>query len=250
MFRRPFIFALSAFILLTNSPSYSQTELIDFFTPQHNINTELWYLSHGWSNGEHQSCEWRKNALTNQNDNLLLTLSDKGGKQRPIGCGEIRTKALYSHGRFEVRMKSASGSGLNTAFFTYVGPPHGNPEHDEIDFEFLGKHPRTVDVTYWRDGKQGKVERIDLGFDASQEFHNYAFEWDENAIRWYVDDQLVHQTKEKVELPINDQRIFLSLWSGAKPINDWLGKFTYSEPVHAEVEWVRYTSLLPKEGQP
>lgn len=215
---------------------------IPFFSHGPVLDEDIWYISHGWANGEHQSCEWRDNAIGQSDEGYLtLTLSGRGGKKRPIGCGEIQSKKRYGYGRYEARMRSAAGSGLNTAFFTFIGPPNGVAEHDEIDFEFLGKDPTIVQVVHYRDAKSPKPYIVDLGFDSSKEFHNYAFEWDKNEIRWYVDDKLVYKTQGKVPVPVHDQKIFFSLWSGAESMNDWLGRFHYKKPVTAEVQWVKFT---------
>ena len=224
-------------------PRAAYAQEIPFFSIGPKIDEKTWYISHGWANGAHQSCEWRKYEVRSEDDKLVLGLSDHGGKERPISCGEIRTRQTYSYGRYEVRMKTAAGSGLNTNFFTYTGPPYGVKEHDEIDFEFLGKEPDKVEAVFWRNGKKAKIYKIPLGFDSSKEFHNYAFEWDQNEIRWFVDGKLMHQSEKGADIPVNSQHIFLSLWSGGQSVNDWLGPFSYKEPLSAEVEWVKYTPL-------
>src|SRR3546814_5746693 len=61
--------------------------------------------------------------------------------------------------------------------------------HDEIDFEFLGKSPRQVQVNYYTAGKGGHETMIDLGFDASEDFHTYAFEWRPDSIRWFRSEE-------------------------------------------------------------
>ena len=38
---------------------------------------------------------------------------------RPYKGGELRTEDSFQYGRFEVRMKSAFGSGVVSSFFTY-----------------------------------------------------------------------------------------------------------------------------------
>lgn len=216
---------------------------IPLYSSASRINFENWIVSHGWSNGEHQSCEWRKNAVDMTDFVLTMTLSDKGGELRDIGCGEIQSKERFGYGRYEARMKTAVGSGLNTAFFTYIGPGVKEPEHDEIDFEFLGAHPGTVDVTHWTNGKVHEAKRVELGFDPSQEFHDYAFEWSKDKIIWYVDGEKVHESAADHEIPRNEQKIYFSLWSGGKSVNDWLGPFRYKGPVSAEVEWVKFTPM-------
>ena len=51
---------------------------IPFFLPYPKIDTGRWQISNGWSNGSYMSCEWRADAVTVHDDNLLLTLSDRG----------------------------------------------------------------------------------------------------------------------------------------------------------------------------
>ena len=71
---------------------------------------------------------------------VTLSLTDEPFGERKFSCAEIRTKAAYGYGTYEVRMRGAAGAGVNSTFFTYVGPPFGEGlPHDEIDFEFLGK---------------------------------------------------------------------------------------------------------------
>jgi beta-glucanase (GH16 family) len=43
---------------------------------------------------------------------------------------------------------------------------------------------------------------IDLGFDASLEFHRYAIEWEPEEIRWFVDDKLIHVRRAGLPTPI------------------------------------------------
>ena len=81
------------------------------------------------------------------------------------------------------------------------GPPLGVPSHDEIDFEFLGKDPTTVQLNYFVGGvpKDGTI--IKLGYDASKSFHTYSFMWEPTRIRWYVDNKLVHETHAGWKMP-------------------------------------------------
>jgi len=220
---------------------------LPFFSPYPQFDEEVWYLSHGWANGPHQSCEWRAEAVSAKDGGVQLRLADEGSDVRAISCAEIQSQDLFHYGRYEARMRTAAGSGLNTAFFTYIGPPLGVDEHDEIDFEFLGKDPHTVEVTFHRAGEQYDAIEVPLGFDASAEFHNYAFEWRPDGIKWFVDDKLVYETPPGTEVPLNPGKIFLSLWSGDESLNDWLGRFRYQGPVTAQIEWVRFTPFSDLE---
>lgn len=214
---------------------------IPFFGIFPRIAQKTWYISDGWSNGDHQSCEWRKDAVKGYKKGLRLTLSNKGGKLRPYGCGEIHTNKLYGYGRYEARMKTTAGSGLNSAFFTFVGPYQGSKIHDEIDIEFLGKDPRLVQFSYWHDAKNYDVKVYELDFDSTANFHDYAFEWDNDKIIWFVDGNEVYQTSGKHPMPTTPSSIFFSLWSGGKSIDDWLGPFKYKGSQNLDISWVKFT---------
>ncbi len=209
------------------------------------LDRKVWQKSDGWVNGNHQSCEWRGDAAEIRAGRLTLVLSKRPGKLRPFSCGEIQTQARFGYGRYEARMRSAVGSGLNTAFFTYIGPPMGVPHHDEIDFEFLGKNPRAVEIAHWVSGVKIASHVVDLKFDSSRTYHDYAFDWSPHSIRWYVDGNLVHETLPDEPIPKNPGKIFFSLWSGSP---EWMGSFTYDKPVRADILWVKYTPM-PVEGK-
>lgn len=228
-------------VFLVVYQTQAQTSLINFFSIYPQIDENIWYVSHGWSNGDHQSCEWRREAVSAKNKKLIITLSTQGSAKRSLGCGELQSKKKFHYGRYEARLRAAKGSGLNTAFFTYTGPPHGSAQHDEIDFEFLGKNTKEVEVTFWQNGNQFKVQKIPLGFDAAEDFATYAFEWREDSIKWFVNDRLVFETPDGAAIPSQPGKIFISLWSGGKDTEQWLGDFRYTRPVSAEYEWIKYT---------
>lgn len=238
-------YIIIATLLTGFHPSAVRAESIPFFGVFPLIAQKTWYSSHGWSNGEHQSCEWHKDAVKGYDDGstkgLRITLSDKAGKTRPYQCGEIASKAKFFHGRYEARIKPAESSGVNSAFFTFVGPYQGSKIHDEIDIEFLSKDNRLVQFSYWHDAKNYDVKVHELDFDATADFHDYAFEWHKDKIIWFVDGKEVHRTSGKHPLPITPSHIFFSLWSGGKSMNDWLGPFKYKEPLHMDILGVTYT---------
>jgi len=237
--KRGYFFAAILFVMAC--PSGAQAHDADFFAPFHSLDRTRWSFSNGWVNGAHQACEWREDAVSIIDDKLQLKLSDRSGTIRPYGCPEMHTIDVTGYGFYEARMRTASGSGLNTAFFTYVGPPTGSPEHDEIDFEFLGKDTSSVEINYFTNGQGHHGVIVPLGFDASQALHDYAIEWKPDKIRWYVDGKMVHETPAAAAMPRNPTRLYLSLWSGSSVEDSWMGPFHYSGPVTAQVEWAAYT---------
>ena len=232
---------VAIFQATNSSPQKSNDNAFSFFNQEGKLDPKNWYIAHGWANGEYQSCTWHRKAIQNKNGNVHFIFKKHKNKLRDFICPEFRSQEKYHYGRYETRMKAAKGSGLNTAFFTYNGPTHDAPEHDEIDFEFLGKDTRKVEVTYWRAGQKHPAPPIDLGFDASEEFATYAFEWRPESIEWFVNGTSIFKTPAGADIPIHPQHIFFSLWSAGKGMTDWLGTFEYQGPYSAEIDWVKFT---------
>ena len=73
---------------------------------------------------------------------LQIALTKERNPLRDYRCGEVRTRKALGYGLYEARIRAASGSGLNSAMFTYSGKPL-TPVHDEIDFESSAAIRRT-----------------------------------------------------------------------------------------------------------
>ena len=208
------------------------------------INPAFWYISDGWNNGSHQNCTWSRNEVRIDGDKLALTLTNGKSKDRDYLCGEIQTTRRYGYGTYEARLKVANGSGLNSAFFTYVGPPD-QQIHDEIDFEILGKNTSAVQLNQFVNGKGGNEKFIDIGNPADQNFNTYAFVWQPGRLRYFLNGHLVRDVTDGSKVPTSPQKILFSLW-GTDTLTDWMGKFTYSRPVTLEVDWVAFTAAGDK----
>ena len=211
-----------------------------FYDPFDRLDEGRWYISDGWVNGDHQACTWSRDNVSAAGGTLLLILRRAPDKLRSHRCAEIRTHAAHGYGTYEVRLRSASGSGLNTAMFTYSGPPM-TKVHDEIDFEFLGKNPLQVQLNYFVAARGGHEKMAEIGADLSAGFNTYAFEWLPGTMRWFINGKLV-RSEAGAQLPSVAGQFFFSLWSGAPSIDGWLGAFDPAAgPVAAEIDWVGYT---------
>nr|WP_281248947.1 family 16 glycosylhydrolase [Bacillus alkalicellulosilyticus] len=157
-------------------------------------------------------------------------------------AGELRTNQFYQYGLFEVNMKPAKSTGTVSSFFTYTGPwDWDNDPWDEIDIEFLGKDTTRVQFNYFTNGVGNNEHYHDLGFDASESFNTYAFEWRPDSISWYVNGELVYTATENI--PQTPQKIMMNLWPGIG-VDAWTGVFDGEDtPVVTEYDWVRYTPL-------
>jgi beta-glucanase (GH16 family) len=205
----------------------------------------LWRKSDGWANGwTKNDTGWVARNITLGNGRMAITLTDAGASGRRFASGEYQSRRFFGYGRFEARIKAVASPGIVTGFFTYTGPSFDGAPHDEIDFEFLGKSPRQVQLNYYTDGKGGRETMIDLGFDASEDFHTYAFEWRPDSIRWFVDGRQVHEeTGARGPLPSHPGKIILHLWAG-KNLDGWLGRVSYpGHPLVAEFDCVAFRPL-------
>jgi endo-1,3-1,4-beta-glycanase ExoK len=205
------------------------------------IDPSFWFVSDGWNNGAHQNCTWSKRQVGLENGMLTLGFQEQQMKDRQYACGEIQTRARYGYGTYEVRMKAATGSGLNSAFFSYIGPTDKKP-WDEIDFEVLGKNSGQVQVNQYINGK-GKNEKLAaVSGGADQGFNDYAFIWEPNRLRFFVNGQMVQDVTDPSKIPTNAQKIFLSLW-GTDTLKQWMGAFAYNGPATMTIDRVAYTAL-------
>ena len=154
--------------------------------------------------------------------------------------GPVGRVDKYGYGTYEVRMKAATGPGLNSAFFTFIGPTDKKP-HDEIDFEVLGKNTDRVQLNQYISGKGGNEKLVPVAGGADAGFNDYAFIWEEDRIRYFVNGEPVHEVTDRTKIPSNAQKIFLSFW-GSDTFKDWMGSFSYSGPTAMEVERIAFTA--------
>lgn len=200
--------------------------------------SDAFYASDGWSNGGMFDCVWsasnvRQNGAEGSLE-LWLTQDGRGN----LGA-EYRSRAHYGFGYYSVCMKAVKKAGVVSSFFTYTGPSEHNP-WDEIDIEFLGNDTTRVQFNYYTNGVGEHEYLYDLGFDASEAFHEYAFLWTAGSITWYVDGTPVYRAEENI--PQTPGRIMINAWQG-KPeeVGDWSGVFDGVYPVApAAYKWIGF----------
>lgn len=118
--------------------------------------------------------------------------------QRPYRSGAFASARSFTHGRFEAEIRATRGPGLVTGFFL-----HRHGPRQEIDIELTGDDPcRMLANVYFNPGDEGAAMtygyrgspcRLELGFNASEDFHLYTVEWRPGRISWSVDNVLLHE---------------------------------------------------------
>lgn len=203
-----------------------------------NGSSELFIPADGWCNGSMFNVTWRADNVTFKNGKMQLIIDkDKQLGTVPYSGGEYRSNDFYGYGRYEVRMKAIKNDGVVSSFFTYTGPSDNNP-WDEIDIEILGKDTTKVQFNYFTNGKGNHEYMYDLGFDASEDFHTYAFEWHKDKIVWFVDGVEAHTATENI--PVTKSKIMMNAWCGTG-VDGWLKAFDDSKlPLTAEYESISF----------
>lgn len=138
---------------------------------------------------------------------------------RDYSSASFSSQKQFLYGQFTVRLKCPKLSGIVTGVFL-----HRNSPRHEIDIEILGKDPTKmltnvfynpgVDGTKYDYGFRGTPILIDLGFDASEDFHDYTIVWTQESIRFVVDGQLVHERVcwEPTPIPNLGMHFYVNCW--------------------------------------
>jgi GR25 family glycosyltransferase involved in LPS biosynthesis len=138
------------------------------------------------------------NFTTMEDGTARFILHKERSGVRDYTSASISSHQKFLYGRFEAEIRPANVSGVVTGVFLQRNSPR-----QEIDIELLGKDTTKMllNVYYNPGGEGARFEYgyrgtpvlIDLGFDASEDFHHYIIEWFPEVIRWYVDDRLMHE---------------------------------------------------------
>ena len=159
-------------------------------------------------------------GLRHGTEGVRLEIDAIESEVRPYRSGAFASVRSFGHGRFEAEIKAAPGSGMITGFFLHRAAPR-----QEIDIEFAGADPWRMlvnvyfnpgdDGTDMSFGYRGSPCHIDLGFDATTDFHRYAIDWRPGRLTWLVDGKVAHQRVgwDPTPIPHLRMRLHANLWA-------------------------------------
>jgi beta-glucanase (GH16 family) len=168
----------------------------------------------GWGNRELEYYTSRPENLFIRDGKLVIearreNFAIPGGPTRQYTSARLKTAGRFSqqYGRFEARIKIPSGQGMWPAFWM-LGENIGEvawPACGEIDImENIGKEPSTIHGSIHGPGYIGNAG-LQVPYTLpgkhrfADDFHVFAVEWEPNAIRFYVDDDL-YVTRTRADL--------------------------------------------------
>ncbi len=174
---------------------------------------------------------------------------DDTGAAKPFLGAEVRSVQTLTYGRVRARARLARGSAVVSSLVTIYTPwPADN--WNELDIECLGKEPEnvqfnamvytgpprtppvTTSVTPTQDPK-----KLLLGFDPSEDFHEYTIEWTPAGAFFLVDGELVHTWTKEIARMTLPQNVLLTIWASSSAA--WAGPVTAeTAQASAVYDWV------------
>lgn len=158
------------------------------------------YGLNGWGNNEAQY--YREENARVENDRLIIELRQEPYEDKNYTSARLWTKPTFhqTYGRFEASIKLPVGDGLWPAYWMMPQDDvyGGWAASGEIDImEAKGRLPYESSGALhfggsWPDNTYDHgVYHFPSG-NSIAEFNTYAVEWEEDEIRWYVNDILMH----------------------------------------------------------
>ena len=197
----------------------------DEFDTNGGINTTRWFpqtqLPNGnsWYNGELQHYTNRQVNSTINNGILSIiakreTFTDQG-KTKQYTSARLNSKFSFKYGRVDARAKLPVGAGTWPAIWM-LGANFGTvgwPACGEIDImEHRGNDPNRIHGTVHYTGNSGGggIGGTTLSSNVSSTFRVYSIEWNDQAIKFMIDDVVYFTFPNTSSLPFN-QPFFLIL---------------------------------------
>lgn len=156
----------------------------------------------GWGNNELQSYRPENTFFSDGKLIIEARQENHGGFQYTSSRIITRGKKEFKYGRIDIRAALPKGKGIWPALWMLGSnfQTTGWPACGEIDImELIGSQPGTSHGTIHYGAstathQQRTASKVlpngEIFFDA---FHVFSLEWEENRIRWYVDDVVFHE---------------------------------------------------------
>jgi beta-glucanase (GH16 family) len=248
------LFFISTFQLQAQSGEFEALVWADEFNEGSRPNEADWTYEQG--NGCPSNCGWGNNEeqyYTDKTQNVRIEngilIIEARKEDNKITSGRIITqgKRSFKYGRIEVRAKLPSGRGTWPAIWMLGENINtvGWPACGEIDImEYVGYEPQKVHGSLHTPSSYGNTQNTSeiTVSNAESAFNLYAIEWDEEKIRFFVNDTnfYTYQPAKSSSTWPFDQQAFLILnlaiggnWGGAQGVDESIF------PQRFEIDYVR-----------
>jgi Glycosyl hydrolases family 16 len=184
-------------------------------------------LNPGW--WEATTRDLGRGELAPENVNLEYGLLSLRLPANTPNGGEIESKDLYGPGFYAARIKVPDAPSSITGFFLYYPPDL----ESEIDIEIYNDPSGKILFTTYADGEQSHTETMELPFDPTEDFHDYAFFYGEDSVTFYVDGEPMKEYEGG--LPGERMKLYVNSWF---PV--WLDGEEPSADRYTYVDWFEW----------
>ncbi len=186
---------------------------------------------------------------------LRVDAKAAGFTGKPYAAAELRSRQEFTYGKFLVRARFASGSGVISTFFAFYDFFQRDPASEnwnEIVVESAGTNRLVFTYTLQNvtlpDSRERNSSSIDLAFDSTRDFHVYGFDWTPSRLRFFVDGEVRLTHDEAIAALVRlPKRIEMSAYPSTR--TELSGDFDPSAlPMVAHYDWVEvyeYTGPVP-----
>ncbi|MEL6472949.1 MAG: family 16 glycosylhydrolase [Pseudomonadota bacterium] len=201
--------------------------------------SEHWYVSDYRLTTDVQDVTWDPQQVAFDKGALSIRIIPRGTGNGAVS-GEVQRLEAVGYGYHEALIKPARGAGLVTAFFAYTDERFGDP-HEEISIQFAGRDTTKVVLGYVSNDVRADSATIDLGFDAAEGTHAYAFDRTVDEVKWYVDGELVHTAPvNDLATPTSRMRLIANLWAAEPSQYAWTGAPDFEPGARAVFDCIAY----------
>ncbi|XP_065871850.1 probable xyloglucan endotransglucosylase/hydrolase protein 10 [Euphorbia lathyris] len=158
---------------------------------------------------------WAPNHVNTSSDGKTTSFK----LDQDSGCA-LASNQMFLFGKIDMKIKLIPGRSAGTVVAFYL--QSNQPNHDEIDFEFLGNvkgEPYIVQTNVFADGFDNREQRVILWFDPTANFHTYSVLWNIYQIVFMVDSIPIRTYRNHADKGVAYPRsqpmeVKLSLWNG------------------------------------
>jgi len=183
----------------------------------------------------------------------LIALTALAVNAKSYKGAELFSKGIAKYGRYDIRMRAVSGSGIISSFFLYYNESYiGSPEPwQEVDIEVLGKDNESFQSNIITGSAASKKtsEKMHPFPNISQSYNTYTVEWTPDYIAWFMNGKELRRTTgtQVTECQPKEMSCRFNLW--ISDVASWAGEFNPSVlPVYQYINWMTYSKYTPGAG--
>ncbi len=165
-----------------------------------------------------------------------------------VRSAELVRNAAHQYGRFEARIRFASGDGVVSSFFLWKDRSEAATIFwNELDFEKLRADCELETNALYGLPEAVHSETYEGMEDLCGAYHTYMYEWTPDYIAWFIDDvEIRRETGDTAAAYAENtepgMQFRFNIWPGDASFG---GNFDPAIlPVHQYVNWVQYSSYI------